>query len=77
MTRAAYLAAYRARLNQTLANPAAYAESFVSQMAAALQGTGRHWPVGGPSLQTAWRDIGGKGTVTLPKLRALPVGDPA
>lgn len=74
-TRAAFLAAYRAALVAGCpwtVKPDVL-ERFMTTVAGAIAGSGISWsPSGQRFAVTAWRQIGGKGRLTLKALRALP-----
>ena len=74
MTRAAFLAAYRAELLRvyTWAQNTAKLDAFMGEVEATLIGPRNPWHHEGAAVTAAWRNIGGKGKPTKKALRELP-----
>lgn len=73
MSRAAFLAAYRAELIAMYpwAQDAARLERFMGTVVDTLDGPGSPWHHEGDAVTAAWRNIGGKGKPTKKALREL------
>ena len=73
-TRAAFLAAYRAKVMAfpwAQQNPGK-ATLFMSAVEETLKGGQTIWAWDGPMAKVTWKEIGCKGKMTLKGLRALP-----
>lgn len=74
MTRQQFLAAYKAQLTKQFTWPnedPARLEKFIAAAERTLSTKGGNLNVGGPAAQAAWQAIGGRGAVTLKRLREL------
>jgi hypothetical protein len=75
MTRAAYLAAARARIAahwQWARDQPEKLDSFMGQLEETMKGARNFVAIDSLALTEAWREIGGKGRPTYKGLRALP-----
>ena len=77
-TKAAFLAAYRARLRAECdwAEDRAKLDTFMRGVRRTICGTGATtWSHDSPLARATWREMGGGGRYSLKALRALPTGD--
>lgn len=75
MNRKTFLATYRAELlaSYDWSKDPAKLDRYMASVEATVSGEAKTWNASGPSLDSAWRKIGGKGKPTLKALRAMPV----
>ena len=73
LTRAAFLAAYRAHLQKAYpwAADEAKLHKFMSSVTDTISGHATSWNFNGDAVTAAWREIGGSGKPTLKALRSL------